>query len=155
MGAVTAGPPELQAQVVEWVLAGVRAEWTSPAWQAHLASPQVGGELSYLWGCRHLRELSCYALWKGGRQGAAGGGAARVCARPEHWGRGPTGIRSPLRPHPTHGVMMLHHMVPHTLHHMVPQAFMALYTQVAPDSVGGWQVHVYLFAGGCVLADVL
>lgn len=41
VGAVTAGPPELQAQVVEWVLAGVRAEWASPAWQAHLASPQA------------------------------------------------------------------------------------------------------------------
>ena len=28
-------------QVVEWVLAGVRAEWASPAWQAHLASPEA------------------------------------------------------------------------------------------------------------------
>lgn len=41
MGAVTAGPPELQAQVVEWVLAGVRADWSSPGWQAHLAGPQA------------------------------------------------------------------------------------------------------------------
>lgn len=41
MGAVTAGPPELQAQVVEWVLAGVRAAWADPAWQAHLAGPQA------------------------------------------------------------------------------------------------------------------
>lgn len=28
-------------QVVEWVLAPVRAEWASPAWQAHLASPEA------------------------------------------------------------------------------------------------------------------
>ncbi|PRW59064.1 HASTY 1-like isoform X1 isoform B [Chlorella sorokiniana] len=41
VGAVTAGPPELQAQVVEWVLAPVRAEWSLPAWQAHLASPEA------------------------------------------------------------------------------------------------------------------
>lgn len=31
--------PDLQ--VVEWVLAPVRAEWASPAWQAHLASPEA------------------------------------------------------------------------------------------------------------------
>ncbi|PSC73686.1 HASTY 1 [Micractinium conductrix] len=41
VGAVTAGPLDLQASVVEWVLAGVRAEWTSPVWQAHLGSPQA------------------------------------------------------------------------------------------------------------------
>lgn len=41
VGAVRAGAPQLQAQVVEWVLAGMRAEWASPGWQAHLASPQA------------------------------------------------------------------------------------------------------------------
>ena len=41
IGAVTAGPPEMQASVVEWVLAGVRQEWSTPGWQAHLASPQA------------------------------------------------------------------------------------------------------------------
>ena len=41
MGAARAGPEQLQASVLEWVLGGVRAEWASPAWQAHLASPQI------------------------------------------------------------------------------------------------------------------
>lgn len=41
VGAARAGSPQLQASVVEWVLAEVRAEWATPAWQAHLASPQA------------------------------------------------------------------------------------------------------------------
>ncbi|KAL4423234.1 hypothetical protein ABPG77_000026 [Micractinium sp. CCAP 211/92] len=41
VGAVCAAPPQLQASVVEWVLAEVRAEWATPAWQARLASPQA------------------------------------------------------------------------------------------------------------------
>jgi hypothetical protein len=31
----------MQASVVEWVLAGVRQEWSTPGWQSHLASPQA------------------------------------------------------------------------------------------------------------------
>lgn len=41
MGAARAGPEQLQASVLEWVLAPVRGEWATPAWQAHLASPQA------------------------------------------------------------------------------------------------------------------
>jgi exportin-5 len=35
------GPEALQASVLEWVLAGVRAEWARPEWQAHLATPEA------------------------------------------------------------------------------------------------------------------
>ncbi|EFN51722.1 hypothetical protein CHLNCDRAFT_139890 [Chlorella variabilis] len=41
VGAARAGPEQLQASVLEWVLAPVRGEWATPAWQAHLASPQA------------------------------------------------------------------------------------------------------------------
>ena len=41
VGAVAHQPEQTQAQVVGWVLSGVRQEWLSPAWQAHLASPQA------------------------------------------------------------------------------------------------------------------
>lgn len=41
MGAARAGPEQLQVSVLEWTLADVRAEWASPAWQAHLASPEA------------------------------------------------------------------------------------------------------------------
>ncbi|KAK9833279.1 hypothetical protein WJX81_002345 [Elliptochloris bilobata] len=39
LAASKAGDPNLQGQVVEWVLAPVRARWQSPAWQATLGSP--------------------------------------------------------------------------------------------------------------------
>ena len=41
VGAVVQQPEQTQAQVVGWVLSGVRQEWLSPAWQGHLASPQA------------------------------------------------------------------------------------------------------------------
>jgi len=113
MAAATSGGPELQGQLLEWLLRPVHAKWGQPAWQATVESPaafareymsfQVAPGVGVVIESRWVRWRrggvgGCLGLVWGAFVDAGGGGVVALCGEGGLNGASAPGSDPPVHP---------------------------------------------------------